>query len=265
MNGFELLLYRLNELRMDTPVTWGWFHLMWIGIIVLCVVITFLTKRYYNEKQLKWALGLYGIVTLILELIKQIMWAFNYDNGVVSWAYSWYSAPFQLCTTPMFVSIIALFLKKGKFRDSLLSYLSFYIVVTSLMVLILPESCFTSQIIINVHTMYLHAMSLALALYLLINKEVEVNRKNLFNAFKVFISFVFIALFLDVIVYKSGILNGETFNMFYISPYFPCTLPFFELIYDKVSYPLFLLLYIMLIFLGSCFSYFILKYVFRRR
>ena len=37
----------------------------------------------------------------------------------------------------------------------------------------------------------------------------------------------------------------ETFNMFYISPYFDCTLPILSMIYPKVNYLIFVALYIL--------------------
>jgi hypothetical protein len=39
--------------------------------------------------------------------------------------------------------------------------------------------------------------------------------------------------------------------MFYISPYFPCTLPVFSSIYSAVPYPVFLLLYIAAFLIGG--------------
>lgn len=260
MNVFEKILYDLNNLRMETPTSFGWLHLLWLGLIILTIVLTIVRRKKFNEKKLNTVLLIYGIGSLILELIKQIMWAFNYDNGVVSYSYSWYSAPFQLCTTPMFVALIIPF-TKGKFKDSLLSYLAFYTILSSFMVMMIPSTCFTSQILINIHTMYLHAFAFSVSLYILINKAVKINKENLFNAFKVFIFFVIIALLLDIGIYNSGILNGETFNMFYISPYFPCTLPVFGVIKDSVPYIIFLLSYISIISLGSIIVYLIVKFI----
>ena len=70
-------------------------------------------------------------VALLLEVLKQIIWAFNYDalSGIVTWDYEWYAFPFQLCSTPIYVSLICLFLKKGKFRDALFSYLSYFTIL----------------------------------------------------------------------------------------------------------------------------------------
>ncbi|MBR3266792.1 MAG: hypothetical protein IKI55_01490, partial [Bacilli bacterium] len=61
-----------------------------------------------------------------------------------------------------------------------------------------------------------------------------------------FIGFVIVAMILNITFIKGGIIaEGTTFNMFFISPYFPCTLPVLSAIYPVVPYPVFLLLYIL--------------------
>lgn len=258
MNWFEKILYNLQG-TMESPVPYGWFHLLWIFLTLASIIVLFLLRKKHNDKNLKWVLGIYGIITFILELLKQLIWAFNYDPNtlIVTWDYTWYAAPFQLCTTPMYVSIICLFLKKGKIRDSLLSYVAFYTILGSIMTIIIPDSCFTSDILINIHTMYLHCGSLVVSIYLLITKEIEINYKNLFAGFIVFLVFVFIANTLNITFYKTGIIGDETFNMFYISPYFISSLPVYNTIQESVPYIFYLMIYIISIYLGSNIVYFI--------
>lgn len=258
MNLFEKLLYMLQR-EMETPKPFGWFHIVWILFVIVSVVILFILRKRHNEKQLKIIIGIYGIIAFILELLKQLIWAFNYDHitNIVTWDYEWYSAPFQLCTTPIFISIICLFLKNNKLRKSLLSYMAFVTILGSLVTLILPDSCFTSDILINIHTMWLHCGSLVVSIYLLISREVEINKKNFINSILVFLIFVVIAEILNITIYNSGILNGETFNMFYISPYFITHLPVFNTIQQNVPFIFYLFSYMLIIFLGSLIVYFI--------
>lgn len=258
MTFFERFLYMLQG-EMETPKSFGWFHILWILFVIVSVVTLFIIRKKHSEKQLKIILGVYGIIAFILELLKQLIWAFNYDpiTNIVTWDYEWYSAPFQLCTTPIFISVICLFLKNNKFRKSLLSYLAFVTILGSLVTLILPDSCFTSDILINIHTMWLHCGSLVVSVYLLISKEVEINKKNFINSIIVFLIFVVIAEVLNITIYNSGILNGETFNMFYISPYFITHLPIFNIIQQNVPFIIYLLSYILIIFLGSLIVYFV--------
>ena len=258
MNWFEKLLYFLQK-EMETPVTFGWFHILWIGITIISIICLYLNRKKYNEKQLKLVLGIYGIGTFILELAKQLIWSFNYDPSamLVTWDYEWYAAPFQLCTTPMYVSLICLFLKKNKIRDSLLSYIAFFTILGSIATIIMPDSCFTSDILINIHTMYLHCGSLVVSIYLLFTKEVNLKFRNLLYGFLVFLIFVFIANTMNITFYKTGIIGDETFNMFYISPYFISSLPVYDTIQKRMPYFIYLLIYLISIYLGGNIIFFI--------
>ena len=262
MNFFEKIVYFLQS-EMIRPDPYGWFHFMGIGLIVISLLILYKLRNNYNEKQLKIVLAIYGIIAFILELTKQIIWSFEYDltTGIGTWDYQWYAAPFQLCTTPIFISLICLFMNKSKLRTSLLSYMAFVTILGSIMTVIIPDSCFVETTLVNVHTMWLHCGSLVVSLYLLFTGEVEIKLDNLRNAFIVFLVFVFIAEFLNISIYNSGILNGEEFNMFYISPYFVSTLPVFSTIQQTLPFPLFLIFYIFSILIGATVIYLLSKLV----
>ena len=256
MNSFEKILYMLQA-QMETPKPYGWFHWIWIFFVVISIITLFTLRKKYDDKQPKTVLGIYGIIALILEVTKQIMWSFNYEaaTNIVTWDYQWYAAPFQLCTTPIFASIICLFLKDGKTRDALLSYMAFVTILGSFMTMIIPDSCFTKDIVINVHTMWLHCGSLVVSVYLIMTGAVKIERQNFRNGFKVFLIFALIAEILNIFIYNSGVLNGETFNMFYISPYFISSLPVFDVIQQNVPFVIYLLIYIVAIFIGSLIVY----------
>lgn len=256
VNIFEKVLYLLQG-EMERPESYGWFHLLWIGITLFLIIYLSLRKTKNKEKELKTVLLVYGIGAFILELTKQIIWSFNYDPtlNIVSWDYQWYAAPFQLCTTPIFVTLICAFLKDGKVRNSLLSYLAFFTILGSIMTIIIPDSCFVRTIEINIHTMYLHCLSFVVSMYLLIKGHVKIDIENVIKGFYVFLIFVGIALFLDIFIYNIGILNGETFNMFYISPYFISSLPIYDVVQQNVPYLLFLIIYIVSILLGGLIVY----------
>ena len=262
MNVLEKLLYLLQK-EMTIPSRFGWFHTLCLILVVIIIIILYKRKKYFSEKQLKIVLGIYGIIALILETLKQLIWSFNYDalTETIIWDYEWYSFPFQLCTTPIFVCLICLFLKKGKFRDTLLSYISFITILGSIAVMIIPDNCFVSDILVNIHAMWLHLGSFVVSIYLLMSGKVKITIQNLKRAILVFLSFVFIAEILNILIYNSGILSGEEFNMFYISPYFISSLPVFDIIQQKVPYILYLLIYILIIIIGAASIYVISKLI----
>lgn len=258
MNIFEKILYFLQG-EMSEPKPFGAFHLLCITIMLLIIVFLYIIRNKYNEKQLKIVLATYGIIALILEILKQLIWTFNYDptTNIITWDYQWYSFPFQLCTTPIYVSLICLFLKKGKLRDSLFSYLSFTTILGSISTILLPASCFVNDILVNIHTMYLHLGSFIISVYLLMVGETKLNIKSLKHSIIVFIIFIIIAQILNISIYNSNILLDEEFNMFYISPYFISTLPVFNTIQEHVPYIIYLLIYIVSLSIGSSIIYFI--------
>ena len=150
MNAFEKILYFLQG-EMVEPVAFGWFHILCLTLTTIVIFILFKRRKYHSEKQLKIVLSIYGIIALVLEILKQLIWSFNYDSvtNVITWDYEWYSFPFQLCTTPIFVCLIALFLKKGRFRDSLLSYMAYVTILGSISTVLIPDSGFVNAIFLG--------------------------------------------------------------------------------------------------------------------
>ena len=260
MNIVEKILYFLQG-EMERPTSYGWYHFLWIILTIICIVIIVLRKNKYNESSLKKVLLFYGIISLILELLKQIVWSFNYDpvSNIVTWDYNWYAFPYQLCSTPIYLSLICAFLKKGKLRDNLLSCIAYVTILGSLATFLYPESCFVRTILVNIHTMYLHCGSLILSIYLLVNGVVKINKKSFLNGYFVFLCLAIVALVMNIIMFKSGILNGEDFNMFYISPYFISSLPLFDILQKNLPYIIFLFLYLLAIFLGASIVYLVAK------
>lgn len=260
MNKIGELLCILQT-EMPEATAWGWFHLMWVALIVISLIVLYKLKGKYSEKQLKTVVGIYGIVALILEVAKQLIWTFDYNSVTNTFTadYQWYAFPFQLCTTPIFACILALFMKRTKLRLALLAYMAFVTILGSFMTVIIPDDCLVDTILINIHTMWLHCGSLVVSIYLLMSGAVEINRQNLKNGIGIFIVFVILAQVLNIGVYNSGILGDETFNMFYISPYFISSLPVFDTIQQSVPYPVYLALYVITLSLGACIVYMIAK------
>lgn len=246
-------IIEILQSEMERPTSYGWFHILWV--IISLLVIIYLLKTKKNENKLNKILLIYGLISLLLEIIKQVIW--SYDNGV--WDYQWYAFPFQLCTTPIYVSLLYLITKNKKIKESLLSYLAFFSILGGLATIIYPETCFTKTIEVNIHTMFLHCGSFVISVYIIMGNYIKLNMKSILKGLKVFLVFIIIALILNISFYNSGILNGETFNMFYISPYFISSLPVFDMLQERLPYILFLISYISIITIGAIIILFVSK------
>lgn len=150
-------------------------------------------------------------------------------------------------------------MKKCKIRDYLLSYVAYITILGSISTIFVPDSCYVNDILVNIHTMVLHYGSFVVSMYLLMSGEVKINLKQLKQGVFVFLAFASFANLLNILMYESGILMDDTFNMFYISPYFISELPIFNVIQENVPYVVFLLTYLVALSLGGFIIYEIAK------
>ncbi len=232
------------EGTMATPTWFGWYHIMWLVIMVAVCVLVYIFRNKISKKTVNIILLTTGIVLVIFEIYKQVIYSFDY-HGVdqsATWSYRWWAFPFQFCSTPMYLMILAGVLRKGKVYDCLTGYLATYALFAGLAVMVYPGGVFTSEIGINIQTMFWHSSMFMIGFLLLATRTVELKFKTVLKATIVFAIMVTLALVMDILWHFYG--TEGTFNMFYISPYYPCTLPLLEIIYANTPYVVFLLIYI---------------------
>ena len=139
------------QTRMPMPTWFGWFHIMWIIFTIAACTLIFIFRKRISKKGINITLLCLGIVCIVLEIYKQVVYAFNYNDGgnTCTWDYEWYSFPFQFCSTPMYLMVLAAILRKGKVYDSLLAYLATYALFAGLVVMIYTGDVFSKIIGIN--------------------------------------------------------------------------------------------------------------------
>ena len=237
---FERILAVLDA-RMHTPPLYGWFHLLWIFIVlVFCVLAVKYSKRF-TAKGRDAVLGVTAALLILLEGYKQLN--FSYTVETDTWAYKWYAFPFQFCSTPMYVMLLSVFLKKGKFRDSLYAYLATYALFAGLVVMVYPGDVFISTIGVNIQTMIHHGAMVVIGVFLYANGAVKREHKTILRALPVFLVLSALALIGNILFhYASG--GTESFNMFFISPFEVPTLVVFDKLFSYLPYPFYLITYV---------------------
>ena len=84
----------------------------------------------------------------------------------------------------------------------------------------------------------------SVGIYLFGSGYVRAEHKTILKAAPVFCVAVAIAMILNEVAYRTGLLETETFNMFFISPYCDPSLPVYSTVQQHVAYPWCLVLYI---------------------
>jgi hypothetical protein len=233
---------------MSEPTLYGWFHFLSLTFLLILCILVISNRRKGTEKSLRLTLGVTSAVMLAFELYKQIVSAYTPETDV--WAYSWPSFPFQFCSTPMYVMLLAALVKPGKFRDGLLAFLATYSLVAGGGVMLYPATVFTETIGINIQTMLHHGAMVVIAVYLLSSGLIKFEFNTVLKgAFPVFLTLVGMAITMNFLFDKFG--DGSDFNMFYIAPGKDFLLPILEKIFSGLPHFVYFFSYLFFFSLGA--------------
>ena len=229
---------------METPASFGWFHLLWLALTFLTLIPLCRVPKQQSPDHVRRVIFVTAIIVTILEIYKQINYSFSYTDGIV-FDYQWYAFPFQFCSTPMYVGLLAGLIKKGKVHESLCAYLATYAMFAGLAVMVYPNDVFINTIGINIQTMFCHGSMITIGIYLFATGYVKLQHKTILKAMPVFASTVALAAIMNELAYQVGLLETETFNMFYISPHCDPHLLVYSDVQKLVPFPFCLIIYIL--------------------
>ena len=230
---------------------YGWFHLMFFGLSILLGVLLCIIFKNPDYKTVKRLNLFVAIIVILLEIYKQINYSFYIEGGKIIFDYQWYAFPFQFCSTPMYVGLLAGLVKKGKVHDALCAFLATFSVFAGVCVMFYPAQVFIDTVGINIQTMICHGSMITVGIFLLGSGYVKLKHSTILKAASVFACAVGIAVILNEIAYRTNFPKGETFNMFYISPYFEPSLPVYSTVQELVKFPWCLIIYIVAFSLAS--------------
>lgn len=234
----------LLDSSMETPQPYGWFHLLWFVLSFVALIPLLRYPKKQDGAHIRRVVLITALVVIVLEIYKQINYSFSYEDGI-AFDYQWYAFPFQFCSTPMYIGLLAGLTKKGRIHESLCAYLATYAMFAGVAVMFYPTTVFIDTIGINIQTMICHGSMITIGIYLLATGYVPLKHKTILKALPVFAVCVTLAVVFNEIAHQTGLLETETFNMFFISPYCDPSLPVYSLIQGVVPFPLCLILYVL--------------------
>lgn len=241
---FWIGILQFLDSQMERPQSYGIFHLISFAFYIFLAVILCATHKKGDDRRVRRTVRIIAIITLILETYKQINYGFEYGDGTITFDYEWYAFPWQFCSTPLYAGLIAGFTRKGKLHDAVCAYLATFSIFAGACVMFYPGDVFTHTVGINFQTMFCHGTMITMGIYLLYSGYVKLEHKTLLKALPVFLSAVFIAMVMNEVAYFTGLLETDTFNMFFISPHCEPSLPVFSLIQPLVPFPVSLAIYV---------------------
>lgn len=243
MNIFNRFLDFLNQ-DMTEPVAFSslensWFY--YLSLVLVVIAIIALTRHFnkINQKQLKKTILIIGLSLIAFEIYKQVI--FTYDNHG---DYRWYAFPFQFCSTAMYATLLYGLSRNKTLDDVIISFLATYSFFAGVAVMFYPTDVFTSQIGINIQTMYYHGAMVVLGASLIFSKKVSLSSETIFKGLLPMTVFWMVAILMNGFV-NNFYADIGTFNMFLINPRYNSSIPVLNLIEPHVSAPVFQVAYLL--------------------
>lgn len=185
-----------------------------------------------------------SLLITVLEIYKQINFSFHVDGSQILFDYQWHAFPFQFCSTPMYIGLLAAVVRSKSLHMRLCSYLATYALFAGICVMAYPSTVFIDTVGINIQTMIWHGSMITVGIVLLRTGYITATLKTVIRALPVFLILVLTAVAMNEIAYQTGLLESETFNMFFISPYCAPELPVYSQIQGIVPFPFSVLIYV---------------------
>ena len=130
-----------------------------------------------------------------------------------------------------------IFLKDGPVRNAFMVFFSSFSFFAGLAVMIYPNDVYIAYLGIDIQTMVHHGSMVAIGILVAAHNRNRTTKKHLLGSLFIFYGFAIVAMILNITL-KNDV------NLFYISPYYDCTLPVLSIIHDLVPYPAFLAIYV---------------------
>ncbi len=228
---------------MHEPDNYGWFHILSLALMAGLTVALCLRGKDWNAKQVRRFLLWTSVLVIVLEVYKQINYTFG--NGSGEPYYRWYAFPWQFCSTPMYIGLLAGLTRKGWLHEALCSYLATFALFAGVAVMLYPEQVFVPTLGINIQTMVCHGSMVVIGIYLLASGYVKLAFKTVWKALPLFVALVLVAVVMNEAAYQVGLLENHNFNMFMISPYCDPSLPVYSLVQQVLPFPWSLAVYVL--------------------
>lgn len=245
-------LVLMRALMWKTPEPYGLFHALMAGLAVLSALGAWRLRGLKESRQQKLLFCL-GVLLGSGEVLKQVFRFLIVDQGV----YNWWYFPFQLCSVPMYLCLILPFAAKfgRKWERLLCTFMYCYNLPGSILVFAAPYGMMHPYWSLTIHSFMWHILLVFIGLLIAFSGMGSVLWKGFTGSTGLFLACCGIATAVNILAGPYGYPD-----MFYITPYYPTTQPFFSTIAEQFGIMAGDLAYIAAIIMGA----FILHLIYRR-
>ena len=196
---------------METPDAYGTFHILFTLIGFSVCAFSSWKLRNVSDKTAGHILFACGLVLATTEVFKQ----FFYYYIIADSTYHWGELPFQLCSIPMYLCLIAPWLKKGRLQRSLYNFMVLYNLLGGAISFAEPSGLLHGYLFLTIHSCMWHMLLVFIGLFLCMSGRCGTEKRDYADATQIFIVLCAAAFGLNCMV-QFGL--GKEMNMFFVGP-----------------------------------------------
>ncbi len=208
--------FEMTAWGMEKPPAYGPFHLIFFFAGLAVSVLLAYLLRNKSEKVFRGVLIGCGVFLMITEVYKQLFYYYvvNYvQHGVCG--YQWWIFPFQLCSVPMYLCIIAPLLPKGKVQNAMYNFMLAFNLMGGFISFIEPSGLVHEYWTLTIHAFVWHMSLVFIGLYIGFSRHGGLKKSDFKGAAVTFTVCCVIAFILNCALWK---VTGGSMNNFYIGP-----------------------------------------------
>ena len=204
-------LIKATAWRMTPPSAYGSFHLSFFLIGLLVSLGLAILLRRTTDRQNKVVLLVCGLFLVLSEIYKHLFYYYVVGEG----SYPWWIFPFQLCSVPMYICLIAPFLKKGGVQQALYNFMISYNFLGGFVAFLEPSGLVHGYWTLTLHAFTWHMLLVFIGLYLVMSGRAGRRISDFKPVVLSFVVMCAIAFCINLILWQ--VAKGDI-NMFYVGP-----------------------------------------------
>ncbi len=196
---------------MEKPKAYGPFHLIFTFVgLAVCVLLAYLLRKT-GKRGNRIVLVSVGAFLIITEIYKQLFYYYHIGGG----SYQWWIFPFQLCSVPMYLCVIAPFLKEGKVQSAMYHFMTTFNLLGGLMAFIEPSGIVHEYWTLTLHAFLWHMALIFVGFYLIASGRGAKTMKDYKSSVIMFLTLAAVAFIINLIFWVPS--KGDI-KMFYVGP-----------------------------------------------
>jgi uncharacterized membrane protein YwaF len=236
---------------MEQQPLFGVFHLVYLVVGFIVVIIAAFLLRKTTERQNRVLLLSIGLFLLVSEAYKQLFWF--YAIGYAD--YPFIILPFHLCSIPLYLCIVLALVPEGRFRQAGYAFLASFCFVGGLISVTVDGGLLRDYWMMTFHSMNWHFILIFLGLYLGLSGRLGRSQWQFIGAVVMYLALALVAFLLNIALWD---ISKGTCDMFFVGPA-PMNVVVFRDIGAVVGRPLVTALYVAVLTLASWASWLLLR------